>query len=353
MFYLKIYSLFLIYAIIAIGCENKKNAPLQTRSFQFTYNVNIESTEGKKIEVWIPIPKSNEVQTISELKIQTDGLAYSIETETTHNNTYLYINDNNGTFSTKKISIICNVMRKEHENIHFNNVNPKKYLGAYTMVPIGGVFEKIISNNKLSKTNLRGIYNYVLEGMHYGKPKSVNNKYYQEPWLSPNKKYGMKEVQREDIVTLYKKAKKNNGNYTFGNGNSIYACDIGVGNCTDYHSYFMSLNRTMEIPTRFHMGFSIPYEESGNVGGYHCWADYYIKGEGWYPVDISEADKAPDKKDYFFGTVCQNRLEMTVGRDFILKGYEDKVANLFIYPIMEIDDKLSDKLNKNFSYKNL
>ena len=115
----------------------------------------------------------------------------------------------------------------------------------------------------------------------------------------------------------------------------------------------MSLNRTMEIPTRFHMGFSIPYEESGNVGGYHCWADYYIKGEGWYPVDISEADKAPDKKDYFFGTVCQNRLEMTVGRDFILKGYEDKVANLFIYPIMEIDDKLSDKLNKNFSYKNL
>ena len=29
------------------------------------------------------------------------------------------------------------------------------------------------------------------------------------------------------------------GNYTFGNGNSIYACDIGVGNCTDYHSYFI------------------------------------------------------------------------------------------------------------------
>ena len=346
-------TLLLIYAIITNGCESVKISTLQSRSFQFTYDVNIESTEGKKLEVWIPIPQTNEVQTISKLKIQTDGLAHSIETETAHNNKYLYINDENGTFSTKKISIVFNVMRKEHKNVSFSNVDPKNYLNSYKMVPVGGVFEKIITDNQLSNANIRSTYNYVLEGMHYGKPKSINNKYYQEPWLSPNKKYGMKEVKREDIVNLYKKAKKNNGSYTFGNGNAIYACDIGVGNCTDYHSYFMSLNRTMEIPTRFHMGFPIPSAESGKVGGYHCWADYYIKGQGWYPVDISEADKAPEKKDYFFGTVCQNRLEMMVGRDFILKGYEPKITNLFIYPIVEINDKKSIKFNKNFSYKNL
>ena len=101
------------------------------------------------------------------------------------------------------------------------------------------------------------------------------------------------------------------------------------------------------------MGFPIPKESSGKVKGYHCWADYYVQGKGWYPVDISEADKAPIKKDYFFGTVDENRVEMMVGRDFELKGYEKELANLFIYPIMEINDIESSNYNKSFTYKNL
>ena len=101
------------------------------------------------------------------------------------------------------------------------------------------------------------------------------------------------------------------------------------------------------------MGFPIPSGESGKVGGYHCWADYYVENKGWYPVDISEADKAPKKKDYFFGNVCESRVEMMVGRDFELKGYELDIVNLFIYPIMEINDKESSNYKKNFTYKNL
>ena len=187
--------------------------------------------------------------------------------------------------------------RKFH-TIKQNNVNPKKYLEAYNTVPIGGVFNKIISENDLSINDIRGIYNYVLEGMHYGKPKSIDNKYYQEPWLSPDDKYGMKKVGRDDVVELYKISSEKGGNYTFGNGNSIYACNIGVGNCTDYHSYFMSLGRTLDIPVRFHMGFQISTSEGGEVDGYHCWADYYEDGS-WYPVDISEADKNPKRKNTY------------------------------------------------------
>ena len=163
----------------------------------------------------------------------------------------------------------------------------------------------------------------------------------------------MKEGTRDQVVEFYQNSKKNNGKYTFGNGNSIYACDIGVGNCTDYHSYFMSLNRTMGIPVRFHMGFLIPSGEKGQVDGYHCWADYHVDGKGWYPVDISEADKDPDKKDYYFGTIDNNRVEMMIGRDFILKGYESETTNLFIYPIMEVSDKQSSAYTMGFSYKNL
>ena len=44
---------------------------------------------------------------------------------------------------------------------------------------------------------------------------------------------------------------------------------------------------------------------------------------------------------------------MTVGRDFVLQGLEAKFTNLFIYPIMEVDDINSLKFNKSFFYKNL
>ena len=342
--------------IIVVACTIKSPAPLETgnyRFFQFSYIVEIDPTDGKKLELWIPIPQSNEVQTISNLEFNTNGLSYSIEDEKNHGNKYLYINETKGIYKTTKISMIFDVLRREHKNVIYNNVDPEEYLGAYNTVPTGGIFKKIIADNKLSKNNVRGIYDYVLQGMHYGKPKSIDDKYYKDPWLNPNEKYGLKQVGRDKVVSLYQQSIQEGNNYTFGNGNAYYACDIGVGNCTDYHSYFMSLDRTMGIPARFHMGFPIPSGDEGKVDGYHCWADYYVDGKGWFPVDISEADKNPDRKDYYFGTIDNNRVELMIGRDFILKGYETETTNLFIYPIMEVNDKKSSAFTKEFSYKNL
>ena len=150
------------------------------------------------------------------------------------------------------------VKRQEHTNIIYDNINTDIYLKPSSMVPVGDIFETVIKNNDLNDKNIKGLYDFVLKGMYYGKPKSFDNEYYKEPWLSSKGKYGLKEVSRDEVVSLYQSAKNNNGLYTFGNGNSIYACDIGVGNCTDYHSYFISLNRTAGVPSRFHMGFIIP-----------------------------------------------------------------------------------------------
>jgi hypothetical protein len=258
-----------------------------------------------------------------------------------------------GTDNDKVITISFNVKRYEHKNIKYKDVDPSNYLKASSLVPIGSAFNTIIKDNNLEKDNMRGVYDFVLSGMHYGKPKSQDNQYYNDPWLSSDGKYGIKKVSRDKVVELYKTAKASNGSYTFGNGNAKYACDIGVGNCTDYHSYFMSLSRTLNTPSRFHMGFPIGSDDQGKVGGYHCWADYYIKGEGWYPVDISEADKDSNKVDYFFGTIDESRVEMMIGRDFDLEGYEGGITNLFIYPLLEINDKKSSKFSKKFSYKNL
>ena len=342
---MKKYILILIVVFSSTICN--------TREFNFVYTVEISSSNNNKLELWIPVPQSNEVQTISNLIIDTNGLDYIIKDEYVHGNKYAYIYSRYGTVNSKIITISFDVKRKEHKNIQYQGININNYLQPTSMVPVGGIFNKIIEKNNLNNKDIRSLYDFVLNGMHYAKPKSIEDKYYKEPWLSDNKKYGIKKVTRDDVVNLYKEAKSKNNYYTFGNGNSIYACDIGVGNCTDFHSYFISLSRTIQIPTRFHMGFQIPNKEDGEVEGYHCWADYYIDDAGWFPIDISEADKNPEKKDYFFGTLDNNRVDMMVGRDFILEEYKQKKVNYFIYPLLEINDKESDSFSQSFNFRNL
>jgi transglutaminase-like putative cysteine protease len=39
--------------------------------------------------------------------------------------------------------------------------------------------------------------------------------------------------------------------------------------------------RAEKIPARFQIGFSLPAEKhSGEIAGYHCWAEFYIDSAG-------------------------------------------------------------------------
>ncbi len=350
--------MFLIF-VLTMSCESSTFGTGKFRTFEFTYSVELESTEGKKLELWIPVPQSSIIQSITDLSIDAQGMNYELKDEDYHGNKYLYILEENGIKESKTVSMTFNVMREEQQNIKYNDIDNEKYLKSSTMVPVGQMFKTIIEDNNLKSDNMRELYDFVLNGMHYGKPtddkSSGNYKYIHggknpktgEEWLSSNITYGLKNKSKDELV------KSQKDTYAYGNGNSVYACDIGVGNCTDYHSYFISLSRTMGVPARFHMGFPIPSGDEGIVKGYHCWADYYIDGKGWYPVDISEADKDPSTIDYYFGTIGESRVEMMVGRDFELDGYGSNPANLFVYPLLEIDDKKSKNFKKKFTYRNL
>ena len=339
--------IFLFISVFLISCTQFK-----TRQFELSYEVNINESPKSKVEVWIPLPQSNLVQTISNLTIKTD-LEFIIKTDNVYKNSYIYILDEDGFETDEIIHIDCNVLRKEQGTINDPTSNLDAFQKSNSHVPVGDIFSEIIQEYSLTKNDMRGVYDFILQGMHYGKPKSYDDTYYQSPWLFADSTYGRKKVKRDSIVLLYQQAKIENGNYTFGMGNSLYACDIGVGNCTDYHSYFMSLGRTLGVPVRFHMGFPILNQDSADIKGYHCWADYFVEGVGWNPVDISEADKHPEMKDYYFGNICENRVELSIGSDIILEGYEKKSVNFLIYPMVEIDDVDTKSFTTKISYKNL
>ncbi|MFQ5607948.1 MAG: transglutaminase-like domain-containing protein, partial [Candidatus Zixiibacteriota bacterium] len=136
----------------------------------------------------------------------------------------------------------------------------------------------------------------------------------------------------------------------WGRGDALYACDVRKGNCTDIHSLFIGMARSLGIPARFIMGFPLPpYDEPGEVSGYHCWAEFFDEEKGWVPVDISEAIKDPQKKLSFYGSLDANRMAFSVGRDIPLERTDGKVVkvNYLIYPLLVRPDMSSRRLPVN------
>ena len=126
----------------------------------------------------------------------------------------------------------------------------------------------------------------------------------------------------------------------WGHGDTERACDIKAGNCTDFHSLFMSMARAKAIPARFVIGFPMA-SDHGTVTGYHCWAEFYVNGKGWIPVDPSEASKSADatRRAYLFGNLDPDRVQFTMGRDLVLSPPTAEPLNYFIYPHAESGGK--------------
>jgi transglutaminase-like putative cysteine protease len=139
----------------------------------------------------------------------------------------------------------------------------------------------------------------------------------------------------------------------WGNGDIYWACDAKRGNCTDFHALFIGLARAVGIPAKFEIGLPLPeVRGQGEIGGYHCWAEFYLAGYGWVPVDASEARKQPEKRNYFFGALDENRVQFTVGRDLVLAPRQAGAPlNYFIYPYVEVDGQPFAKVTKTFRYE--
>jgi transglutaminase-like putative cysteine protease len=143
----------------------------------------------------------------------------------------------------------------------------------------------------------------------------------------------------------------------YGQGDVLWVCDSRFGNCTDFHSLFISLARSQDLPARFEIGFPLPPERgAGKIGGYHCWALFYTDHQGWVPVDISEADKHPEMKEYYFGSLTEDRVTFSTGRDIdLLPKQAGPPLNFFIYPYVEVDGSplAEDQIQLAFTYHDM
>ena len=153
----------------------------------------------------------------------------------------------------------------------------------------------------------------------------------------------------EKVVGMMKYDKSGTG---WGRGDALFACDAKRGNCTDFHALVIGMARSAGIPARFAIGLPLPHERgTGVIPGYHCWAELYVRGRGWVPVDASEAAKDPTRRSYFFGHHDEDRLEFTRGRHLNLNPAQTgPPLNFFVYPYAELDGRPHDAVDHRFTF---
>ncbi len=302
------------------------------RHFEFNYVARIPQLPAGKgtLRLWIPLPQSDQHQTISKLKIDST-LPYTRHHDLEYGNQYLYLEARSAEITQPfEVRVRFQVMRREHRvslGPHLANASARsggsaepsmeRYLAPDRLVPtdgiIGALSDQATSGLSDPLRKARAIYDYVVTTLRYDKSG--------EGW---------------------------------GRGDAIFACTAKRGNCTDFHSLFIGMMRHAGIPARFEIGFPLAANQhEGAVAGYHCWAEFYVKPYGWIPVDASEAWKNSSKRDYFFGAHDVNRVQFTVGRDIKLDpAQHGQPLNYSVYPYAELDGK-PFTVESKFSFRDL
>lgn len=308
------------------------------RSFRFVYSAAVPQVPSgtKQVRLWIPVPLDTPDQSISRLVFKATGAGVGTALGAkpddlksgSRGELKWTFHDISGGFGRSvcvesagvpiAVDLAFDVTRYETKG--GGQASPEELARlkqANKLIPLDGKVAAMAAALKLPDDPLaavRSLYEHTLERMKYDKPDD------DEGW---------------------------------GRGDAEWACDARFGNCTDFHSYFMGLARARGMPVRFEMGFPIPdgEEKEAKVSGYHCWAHVWIDGQGWMPVDISEADKHPEKTDFFFGTLDTDRLTMTGGRDLTLTPAPAVgTLNFFVYPHAEVD---GEKVDATKSFKRI
>ncbi len=296
--------LFLLLAIFLISlpafAENAK-------TFDVTYTATVAKVPAglTELDVWIPLPATRGWQQVSNVMIDAP-FPFKRRTEKEFGNQYAYATIPNPPAGDLTVRVRFNATRQEA-------TAPAETTASRAQLARALKADKLVTLSP----RVRNLANELTKGI-----------------TDP---YEQAHVIFNYLIVSMKYDKTIPG---WGNGDTERACDIKAGNCTDFHSLFISLARAKNIPARFVIGFPLTAAD-GNVKGYHCWAEFYVKGRGWIPVDASDASKLKDAgaQQYLFGHLDPNRIQFTMGRDLVLSPRTSDPLNFFIYPRAEAGGK--------------
>ncbi len=296
-----------------------------SRRFEATYVGVVENVPAglSRLELWVPVPQDSAFQRIWNLKVDSPYPG-TLRREKEFGNSYYYFSTNEPKAGKLEVRVHFEAERREIVGAALSRAggespeNLQRFLQEEKLVTISprvrDLAHRITGGNTTVEAKARAIYDYVVNTMVYDK-------------TIPG----------------------------WGNGDTERACDVAKGNCTDFHSLFMSLARAEGIPARFVIGFPLNPAAEGTVPGYHCWAEFYLPDRGWIPVDASDASMATgERRNYLFGNLDPDRVQFTMGRDIRLDPPPcAETLNYFIYPYAQGDGHAITPVSIRLEYKNL
>ena len=312
----------------ATSTTQKFSAPLRTFRFTYSFAVKDIPSGAKRVRIWVPMPQSDQHQTVRVLSIKAPAKT-RITREPEYGNRMMYAELQNSASGKAEFTLEYEVTRREYSRGDYAQLERKNRDRQSIVVPAS--MTRLVEPDNLIPTD--------------GKIKALAV----EVTGSQAGTIAKAKAAYDYFFTTMRYDKSGTG---WGRGDAVWACDSKHGNCTDFHSPFIGVLRADGIPARFDIGFPLlENKDKGDIAGYHCWAEFYAPKAGWIPVDISEAWKAKQKQDYFFGSVDANRVQFSTGRDITLSPKQDGPAlNYFVYPYIEVDGTPYEKVDKQFSF---
>ncbi len=287
-------------------------------------------------QLWIPYPASNGNQRITNISVEGDYTESRVYTDTTHETSMLYARWERGAKS-RKLKLVFDAQRKEtrcgslpEEEVAWDRSSFARYLDGTRLLAIDGetkrLSDEITRGKKTVLARARAIYDWCCENT-YRDPKT-------------------RGCGDGDVCKLLR--------------------DPG-GKCADLSSIFVALCRASNVPAREVLGIRQAKSDGQDVTRWqHCWAEFYLPGFGWVPVDpadvrkmmlkrnLSLDDKETDqlRRDYWAG-VDPYRIKLSTGRDIVLNPKQHGEAlNYFMYPFAQIGSRTLDYLDpESFEYR--
>ncbi len=303
----------------------------QAKSHTGTISMSIDlssQSPGEAAELWIPYPVSDKDQDITNVKIAGDYAASAVYTDKAYSTPMLYARWDKGTTS-RKLFFSFHAKRNELTVRNFpaketvwDPADYSLYLQPTKYGPVDGEVGKLAARITAGK-------NTVLE-----KAKAIYD------WTCEN--------------TYRNPATRGCGG---GDVHSLLS-DPG-GKCADIHSIFVALARAAGVPAREIFGIRMGKKDRDDITTWqHCWAEFYLPGYGWVPVDAADVRKAmltdvlklsdaktTELRAYFWGGIDSYRVKLAVGRDLTLNPPQSGDAvNYLMYPYAIVGGKVIDWL---------
>lgn len=328
-------ALVMILSYLINGSEIKSKK-FKKRQGEVNLKVTVEAPEkSKDVRLWVPYPVTDDEQTIEEIKIDGNFTYQGIYRIKETGNLALYAE---WTKPMKKrvLSLSFKALAIERIKKNFPSaksdvpIEVKPYLKSSMFIPTDGKVREIARSITKWKWGIsskaRAVYDWVVEN-------TVRD---------PN----VKGCGIGDVETMLMKR---------------------GGKCADISSVFVAVARAAGVPAREVFGLRLGKKSEEDItDGHHCWAEFYLPGYGWVPVDPADVRKimfkegldykqAQKYRDYYFGAVDEYRIALgRGGRGYYLDPpQKDGPINYFMYPYAEVDGKALEWLaaQKKLKYK--